>query len=253
VDDDRLSAAIANSTAFIRALGAAGEGALTIEPEGVLAVVVPVCPERSIVNSVVYGDAASLELAYPQLEWMYDQAGVQAWTVWVPPSDRRALGFLSARGHVLDGEPQTMAMSLEGIATPPDDGSVHWSRGADHALVGAINDAAYSWDGSFERVLGALPEGVGEWYVAYLEDEPAAALITFDEDANCDVNMVATLPRAQGHGLARFLMRQALADARDRSCETTTLVATAAGRPVYERLGYRPFGAIQMWERRDRG
>ena len=116
--------------------------------------------------------------------------------------------------------------------------------------MGAINDAAYGYDGSFERVLGAVPPDVGEWYVAYLDGEPASALVTFDEHVNADVDMVATLPRAQGRGLAGLLMRHALADARDRGCETTTLVATAPGRPVYERLGYRPLGSIQMWERR---
>jgi hypothetical protein len=28
------------------------------------------------------------------------------------------------------------------------------------------------------------------------------------------------------------------------------VVATALGRPVYDRLGYRPLGTLQMWERR---
>ena len=38
-----------------------------------------------------------------------------------------------------------------------------------------------------------------------------------------------------------------------RGCEVSTLQATKAGRPVYERLGYRSFGEIQMWERRNSG
>jgi hypothetical protein len=45
-------------------------------------------------------------------------------------------------------------------------------------------------------------------------------------------------------------MRQALADARRRGCATTSLQATAMGRPVYARLGYRDLGVIEMWERR---
>jgi hypothetical protein len=45
-------------------------------------------------------------------------------------------------------------------------------------------------------------------------------------------------------------MRRALADGRERGCEVTTLQATKLGRPVYERLGYRGFGTIEMWERR---
>jgi hypothetical protein len=45
-------------------------------------------------------------------------------------------------------------------------------------------------------------------------------------------------------------MCQALHDARDRGRKTTTLQATKAGAPIYERLGYHDFGALQMWERR---
>src|SRR3712207_7485753 len=37
--------------------------------------------------------------------------------------------------------------------------------------------------------------------------------------------------------LATALMKQALRDARARGCTTTTLEASPAGRPVYERMG----------------
>jgi hypothetical protein len=46
-------------------------------------------------------------------------------------------------------------------------------------------------------------------------------------------------------------MRRALWDAAGRGCETSTLQATKLGRPVYERVGYEDFGALQMWEYRE--
>ena len=61
---------------------------------------------------------------------------------------------------------------------------------------------------------------------------------------------MGTLEAARGRGLATSLMRRALADARERGCTTTTLVATKMGHPVYARLGYRDLGRVQMWERR---
>jgi hypothetical protein len=45
-------------------------------------------------------------------------------------------------------------------------------------------------------------------------------------------------------------MAEAVAEAGRRGRRTTTLVATKLGRPVYDKLGYRDFGAMQMWERR---
>jgi ribosomal protein S18 acetylase RimI-like enzyme len=83
-----------------------------------------------------------------------------------------------------------------------------------------------------------------------VEGRPAATLAIHDHDGDAHVTLVGTLEAARGRGLATLLMRQALADARERGCTTTTLVATKMGHPVYARLGYRDFGRVQMWERR---
>ena len=45
-------------------------------------------------------------------------------------------------------------------------------------------------------------------------------------------------------------MPQAVRDARERGCETSTLQATQAGFPIYERMGYESIEPIDMWERR---
>jgi GNAT superfamily N-acetyltransferase len=67
---------------------------------------------------------------------------------------------------------------------------------------------------------------------------------------DCLIACVATVSEARGKGLASRLILQALVDARERGCTTTTLQASRAGAPVYERLGYRDYGALQMWEHR---
>jgi hypothetical protein len=46
-------------------------------------------------------------------------------------------------------------------------------------------------------------------------------------------------------------MHTALAEARERGCETSALQATNAGFPVYARCGYRDRCAFEIWE--DRG
>ena len=71
-----------------------------------------------------------------------------------------------------------------------------------------------------------------------------------DAGANSEVQMVAVVPEARGNGISRHLIAHALADAVERGAQTSTLVATKLGRPVYERLGYRPLGALEMWELR---
>ena len=55
-----------------------------------MAAVCPATPDRSIFNSVLAIGAGALAAAYDELEGIYEDAGVRAWTVWVPDYDRRA-------------------------------------------------------------------------------------------------------------------------------------------------------------------
>jgi GNAT superfamily N-acetyltransferase len=100
-----------------------------------------------------------------------------------------------------------------------------------------------------EQVFAPLPDA-GHVYVARLDGRPAACVAALDAGGDCGIWNVGTVADARERGLATALMRQALVDARDRGCATTSLQATAMGRPVYQRLGYRDLGAIEMWERR---
>jgi predicted GNAT family acetyltransferase len=88
------------------------------------------------------------------------------------------------------------------------------------------------------------------FYVGSVAGEPVTCLIATEIDGNCEIDGVATPPEARGSGLSGQLLAHALVDAAERGCATTTLVATTLGRPVYERLGYRRLGTLQMWERR---
>jgi hypothetical protein len=44
-------------------------------------------------------------------------------------------------------------------------------------------------------------------------------------------------------------MRTALRAARAEGCTSTSLEASAQGRAVYARLGYRVLGELELWER----
>ena len=215
-----------------------------VDRDGVGALVTPYVPDRSVVNSVVYKRGADVQAAYDWLEQEYSE--VDAWTVWVPETDPETATFLESRGHVLDADPAMMVLELGGWNPPvalPD-----WKPATVEELA-RINDAAYPWrDGSMERALlgSAFDDGEFRLYIA----EDACVLGIDDVNGDAGVFFVATLPEARGRGLAAGLMAAALVEARDRGCEISTLQATKMGEPVYARLGYQRFGAIQMWEKR---
>jgi GNAT superfamily N-acetyltransferase len=237
-----------------RLLAAASPGGRLIERDGVVAPVLPAVPERSVCNSVAYTTPEGLAAAYDELATAYEEIGAQ-WTVWVHPGDEEATALLAREGHVLDAEPALMALDLrDGFERPPAGALEEWTAEGDLARVGALNDRSYEFGtDSFARALAEMPLEDVYVYVAHHEGEPAGCVITIDLEANTEVQMVAVVPEARGRGLAGRLTGHALADAAERGRQTSTLIATRLGLPVYERLGYESVGVLQMWERRRSG
>jgi GNAT superfamily N-acetyltransferase len=235
---------------WLRLVGRASPGARVVERDGVSAAVVPAARERAVVNSVVYDDSAGLAAAYDELAVAFAEIGA-AWTVWMPPNDERARAVLGRAGHVLDAAPAVMGVELDRIERPPAGALEEWTAEGDVQEVGPINDRSYTFDtDSFTRAFADFPGDDVTTYVARRNGRAAGCLMILDDDGNADVEMVAVVPEARGHGIAGKLLAHALADAAERGLETSSLVATRLGRPVYERLGYREFGTLQMWERR---
>jgi GNAT superfamily N-acetyltransferase len=235
------------------ALLAEGSGGSTWREDDVLAAIVPSAPERSVFNSVFYEDGERLLAALDRIAAAYDEAGVRAWTVWVPEADRATAAGLEEAGHVLDAEPRAMARELAELRPFEPDDSVEIRAELDMAEVARLNEIAYGWaPGEFGAVASTEIPGTYA-YFGSLEGETVGTVVTWDHGTDSEVAWVATLPEARGRGVSKQLMARALADAEERGQLTTTLVATKLGRPVYERAGYRDFGAIQMWERRKPG
>ena len=236
---------------FIRLVGGGAGTSRVLEPGGVTASVVPSIPDRSIVNSVAYRDTAALEAAIDGLAAAYEDAGVQAWTVWVPEDDRDVAALLEASGHRLDATPTAMMTDLSDLAKP-ESGDLDWSIGAEPHDVGRINDLAYGWpENTFVRAMdrfGAVD--ALRLYQAHVGGAPVCVLGIHDNADDAEVYFVATLPDHRGMGLARRLLHQALIDARDRGLTVSSLQATKMGYQIYERLGYAPICKLEMWERR---
>ena len=233
-----------------RLVGESSDGGRALQRDGVLASVVPAAPERAVVNSVLYRTPEGLASAYDDIASAYAEIGAN-WTVWVWPGDDAAARFLESRGHDLDAQPFAMIHDLEDVERPPADALEDWTADGDLAEVGPINDLAYGLGtDSFTRALGSWPDGATHVYIARDGGKPVACLLMTDHEGNSDLELVAVLPEARGRGLSGKLLGHALADAAERGNETSTLVATRLGYPVYERAGYRPLEQVSMWERR---
>jgi GNAT superfamily N-acetyltransferase len=222
------------------------------ERDGVLASVVPASPQRSFFNSVLYEDAEAMIAAIDQLAAAYDEAGIAAWTVWVPEADSAVATALKEAGHMLDATPRAMAMAVADLRAPDPDSELEIREEADHELVARINEVAYGFPpGDFPPFTGEIPEL--RTYFGSIGGKTVGCAGALAHGADCEIVYVAVLPEGRGRGISGRLMARAIADAGEQGLETTTLQSTKLGFPVYVKLGYRDLGELQMWERRMRG
>jgi len=241
--------AVAGIRDEVEAFGSGAPDSLLVRREGLLAAVVPAAPQRSIFNSVYYDDPAALAREVEPLQERYVERGIRAWTVWVPDEDRGTAGLLAARGHLLDAAPRAMAMDLADLAAEPPAPRGVEPRPGDAATAADLNDRAYGYgpDGFRAALAG---ETAIRWHGAYADREPVGCVGTVVVGEDCCVTGVATPPEQRGCGIATWLVRRALAEAREAGLSTATLQASKAGAPIYERLGFVDFGFVEMWELR---
>jgi GNAT superfamily N-acetyltransferase len=233
----------------VEAFGSGAPSSRLIQREGLVASLTPASPQRSLFNSVFLDDPAVLEREYEALAETYDAAGVRAWTVWIADEDRTSAEFLADRGHVLDAAPRAMAVELNQPAAIPEppDGIDPGPCGAPTAA--ALNDRAYGYDEDGFRAALAAETSI-RWQGAYDDGEPVSCVGAIEIGDDCCITGVATPPEHRGRGIASWLLLRALADAHGGGALTASLQATKAGAPIYERLGFRDFGFIEMWELR---
>lgn len=257
-DRERLQRMLATLAEFNARTGENSEGGGSVRLDGLSAAITPVAPGRSVFNSVIYEDPAAVGPALGELATAYADAGVWAWTVWVPGEDAEVRRVLAAAGHRLDGEPRSMVLELGELADF-EAGELDWDRTQDAELVGLTGGRGFGFDAPTKgdgpppmrgNPLAGIADAGGQCYLARHDGEPAATVVIYDHEGDAGVYWVATVPDARGRGLCRGLMSRALLDARDRGCETASLQATKMGAPVYADLGFRDLGVIEMWERR---
>ena len=58
---------------------------------------------------------------------------------------------------------------------------------------------------------------------------------------------VGTIPEARGRGLGTAVTVRALREARERDCGLAVLQASEAGRPIYEKLGFREYCRLRRF------
>ena len=173
----------------------------------------------------------------------FRDAGARKWGVWVAGGDKAGAGVATDAGLHLDSTPAAMVAPLDDVAKAA-------AEPVDPATVGEINDAAYGLPSpTLTLPISGFPDTVHRYGVKAADGEIGAVAMAFDHGhGDTAVWFVATRPEAQNQGLGRAVMTALLADARARGNRTASLQASAAGRHLYESLGFEHVGEVHLYE-----
>lgn len=157
--------------------------------------------------------------------------------------DLSALGFEASRLPVMARRPGPVAdlpRVTASRATSPEEAAI-----VERVVVHGFPLRQYLPYRAGEAIPPALAQRPGvACYLARRDGEPAGACLTFHGGAATGVYWVGTLPEHRSHGVGRAVMTAALNDITD---VPATLTATAAGRPLYESLGFRTVATATWW------
>jgi ribosomal protein S18 acetylase RimI-like enzyme len=249
MDDGLLSRRLWEGFAALQALlgGHAGPGSV-LKRDGLVASIVPNAPDSPTLNAAVAIDPAEAAAHLDELNRRYSQAKVRRWGVWVDGRAGVAARALREAAMVVTTASPGMGAQIADLDTTSDNDT---PSEADLETVGRVNDLAYgNYDGRLERTLKPLPNGILHGYKVDHDGGPAAVALALHHEQDCGISFVATIPKARRQGLASRVMRQALNEARQSGCTTTTLQATDVGERLYRNLGYRRLCVMQLWELR---
>jgi ribosomal protein S18 acetylase RimI-like enzyme len=249
VDEGLLSARLWAGFGRLQALlgGHAGHGSV-IEREGLIASVVPNAPDSPTLNAAVATNPDEAPSHIDELRKRYKDAKVRRWGVWLDSRASLAAQALTHAGMVVTSASPGMGAAITELQPTRSSDTPH---AADLETVGRVNDLAYgNYDGRLERTLAPLPNGILRGYKVDYDGAAAAVALALYHDQDCGISFVATVPKARRKGLATKVMRDALNQAQQHGCTTTTLQATDVGERLYRNLGYRHLCVMQLWELR---
>lgn len=119
-----------------------------------------------------------------------------------------------------------------------------WAR----VTVAGFDMPPFTCDAVAATVRSALAPGAA-WvlYLGRLDGEPVSTSAVLFADGVAGIYWVATREAARGRGFGTAITQAPLLLARERGYRVGILQATPMGRPIYERLGFRPFGSLEQY------
>jgi ribosomal protein S18 acetylase RimI-like enzyme len=152
-------------------------------------------------------------------------------------------------GLVAADDAATLAMTLHPLRSRPQPAApepgFEIRRVTDEAGLEDHRRAVSAGFGSDESVadtmirIGLLDRSECVIYAGYLDGVPVTSGTGWRTGRTMGVYNIATVPAARRRGFGEAMTARILADGEAAGCDVAVLQASAMGRPIYERLGFR--------------
>jgi len=119
------------------------------------------------------------------------------------------------------------------------------------AVFGDLAASAFAMDRQWvDRTFAApslLDAPALAFYIVYRGDVPMSAVCTSGAGSTVGIWTMSTPPEKQRQGAGREVLMAAMQDHAKRGAETFYLIATAAGKPLYDKLGFTTVDDLSIW------
>ena len=206
--------------------------------------VAAVFPAWAPLNNAIVLDAGeqAADRAATEMASVYEDAGVDAWALWLPSPELDLDGPDEVLAVVaLVRDTTTLVMRADIPPTLRPHRAVVETSIATLERVSADEPLAASDLGEPDG-----QPGLTAWVIVQ-DDVAVTTTWAFVHGTDCGIYAVETLPRWRRRGLARALVEHVLHHAFEQGARTASLQSTAMGQPLYESLGFVPVGRYEEW------
>jgi len=202
-------------------------------------------------NMALFGEDPDDLAIFDDFVARVNATGLSALAMVSGAGNRRLAPAAKAKGLIEAGTAPLMARSGNLLDTP---GSEFVTKRATEAremsIFGELAASAFALDKAWlDRTYAAaalLDAPALGFYIAYRRDEPMSAVCTSGAGSTVGIWTMSTPPEKQRQGAGRAVLVAAMQDHLKRGAETFYLIATAAGKPLYDSLGFKTVDELSI-------
>jgi GNAT superfamily N-acetyltransferase len=203
-------------------------------------------------NMALFGEDPDDLAVFDDFVSRVNATGVSALALLSSAASQRLGPVAKAKGLIQAGTAPLMARSGALPETPTSEFVIQRvTEAREMSIFGDLAASAFGMDRAWvDRTFATaslLDAPAMAFYIAYRGDVPLSAVCSSGAGSTVGIWTMSTPPDKQRQGAGRAVLLAAMQDHIKRRAETFYLIATAAGKPLYDNLGFKIIDELPIW------